>query len=745
MSVNKAFEEISKNKINIEEIISFEQYLENTIKNPKLYFRNIFQIFNDMLKYNLGEGTNEFENDIEYTNFLKYDCKKLFIDDCEKPFFADRLFINKLVNIVKSFNCDNKQNKLYIFKGPPGSGKSTFINNILKKLEDYSKLDICNQYELLWELDLKTSKFNQEQIIDKDDFIQIKNNKIIINCPNHDHPILIIPKEQRKEFINNLITDENVKNDLFNNKEYEWLFKKDACKICSSLFNSLLEKNNEILNDKTQIYKKAFDTIFVKKFIFDRKCSNGISIFNPNDDLPKQTIFYNSTLQKITNTIFNNEKVKFIHSHYSKINNGVYSLMDIKSNNKERLLQLHNIISEGVNKTCDLEENLNMLLLAVMNPEDEKNINEINSFQDRIEYINIPFVTDINTEINIFEYYFDKEKIKTYLFPKIINNFARFIISTRLLSSNAIRKWLGYGKYRRFCDDSLFILQMELYSGKIPNWLSEADKQTLTSKIKLEIINESDIFGHFGISGRESIKLFNDFINKYKKDDGYININNLCNFFTQLCDKNYKMKLSQDFIDSIKKLYNYEILQEIKESLFSFNEQQINLDIKNYLFSINFNLNTKQICNYTNQELEITNEFLNSIEIRILGDEFSSKHQSFRKETQKEYATKTLTKEIMIEDKNIEQTELFKNLYNKYSHNIQQKALDPFIGNTNFRSAIKDYGNSKFNTYDNKIKNDVKYLINNLKNKFEYTEKSAKEICIYLIDNEIVEDFLTSE
>ena len=54
------------------------------------------------------------------------------------------------------------------------------------------------------------------------------------------------------------------------------------------------------------------------------------------------------------------------------------------------MIELHNIISEGVHKVEDIEENVNSLLLAVMNPEDEKNIQGFQSFLDRVEYINIP-------------------------------------------------------------------------------------------------------------------------------------------------------------------------------------------------------------------------------------------------------------------------------------------------------------------------------------------------------------------
>ena len=43
-----------------------------------------------------------------------------------------------------------------------------------------------------------------------------------------------------------------------------------------------------------------------------------------------------------------------------------------KGSQHERFIELHNIISEGVHKVEDTEENVNSLLLAIMNPEDQK-------------------------------------------------------------------------------------------------------------------------------------------------------------------------------------------------------------------------------------------------------------------------------------------------------------------------------------------------------------------------------------
>jgi hypothetical protein len=138
-------------------------------------------------------------------------------------------------------------------------------------------------------------------------------------------------------------------------------------------------------------------------------------------------------------------------------------------------------------------------------------------------------------------------------------------------------------------------------------------------------------------------------------------------------------------------------LQEVKESLYYYNEEQISREIQNYLFAINFEIGSVQTCTYTGEKLEVTEDFLESIESRLLGTKVDKdKRLAFREETQKEYASKTLTQEIMVEGKAITQTKIYQLLRDRYVYNLKEKVLDPFLENENFRRAIKDYNREEF-------------------------------------------------
>ncbi len=95
----------------------------------------------------------------------------------------------------------------------------------------------------------------------------------------------------------------------------------------------------------------------------------------------------------------------------------------------------------------------------------------------------------------------------------------------------------------------------------------------------------------------------------------------------------------------------------------------------------------------------------------------------------------------MVEGRNITETKLYQTVHDLYVHNLKETVLDPFLQNENFRGAIKDYGKEAFRTYDEKIRKDVTFLINNLREKYHYTEQGAKEVCIYVIDNDLAKKF----
>ncbi len=734
--------------------IPFDQFLNLLAEDPTHVLRNVFQVLHDMVQSYLGIGVDEYSNDPESIHYVKYDCSRLFEVGADRPFFADRLFANRFVNAVDAMSAGAQQNKIYVFKGPPGCGKSTFLNNLLKRFEAYMNTDEGTRYEVIWRLDPSAfgplSRHDSLPLVERlAELLEGENPKharehaehllatsadgmLEIPCPCHDHPILLIPRDYREKFFIDLFGSSEFRRTLLEQREYSWVLKDKPCTFCSSLYRTLLNT----LKNAEQVHKM----IYSRPYRFNRRLGEGISVFNPGDPPPTDRVLANPALQRRLNALLKNDtEVQYLYSRYAKTNNGVYALMDVKGHNVGRFSELHNIISEGLHKVEDIEENVSSLLFAVMNPEDQENIKEFRSFSDRIAYINVPYVLDVNTEVSIYRHTFGSQ-IEQQLLPRVLANFARIIISTRMnRKSEALLEWIGDPKkYSLYCDDSLLLLKMEIYAGVIPAWLSEEDRRRLTAARRRRIISESDREGARGISGRDSIRLFNEFYSSYhRQDDKPITMSMLKDFFEK-SEPAVAGVIPRGFVDSLVQMYNYAALQEVKESLYYYNEKQISRDILNYLFAVNFEPPTEVTCAYTGERLEITDEYLENMERRFLGAKVTDESRNaFRVATQREYTSQTLTQEMMVENREITSTGVYNSLRDRYVRNLKEKALDPFLANKNFRRAIKDYGTKEFRTYDRRIRDDIRYLIRNLRRKFGYTENGAREICIYVIDNDL--------
>jgi predicted Ser/Thr protein kinase len=739
-------------------VFSFANFLQEVIRHPDRVIRDVYHVYSDMIDAYVCDGVDEYGNDPESIQFLNYDCGKLFVEGSDRPFFADRLFANRLMRHVDSFKVGTKQNKIYIFDGPHGSGKSTFLNNLLRKFEEYANSPEGSRFGVVWRLKhdhLVGGVHNLSSLTEKLAWVLENDGKkdlakelkyaggenvdiggyFNVPCPSHDNPLLLIPKDIRRQFFDDLFENDEFKWQLYTEKKYEWIFHEEPCTICVSLYQELLKKYRDPL--------KVMECVYARPYIFDRRLGEGVSVFNPGDKPLRNPIMTSEVIQRSLDRLFSGSKhVSYLYSCYAKTNNGIYALMDIKSNNTDRLMELHNIISDGVHKVEDIEEQVNSLLIAVMNPEDKKLLENLHAFADRIEYIHIPYVLDLQTEVDIYRDNFGKHIDEGFL-PRVLHNFARVIIATRLRTkSEAMEEWIGSpDKYEIYCDTNLQLLKMEIFTGYIPDWLSEEDVSNFTAKKRQKIIAESEKDGWKGLSGRDSIRLFNEFYSTYAQDDKLIDMSMLGKFFRKYCKQDRDI-LPMDFLDSLLRMYNYTVLQEVKESLYYYNEEQISKDIVNYIFAVNFEPGTTEVCEFTGERLEISEGFFSRIEARLQVDTQTS--SAFRNSVQKTYTTSALPQEMLRDGLDIRETSLYLHLYEKCIHNLKEKVLDPFLKNENFRRAVKDFNQEDFKTYDERIQADVTYMIENLQKKYRYSRQGAEEICIYVIDNNLPQVFSDS-
>ncbi|MCP4687627.1 MAG: serine protein kinase PrkA, partial [Desulfobacterales bacterium] len=352
-TVEKAMQNLGKsiNEANRYAAIPFYTFLDIVVAKPEAAMRNIFQVFHDMVKTYVGVGVQEYPDDPESIDYLLYDCGPLFVEGADRPFFADHLFSNRLMRLVEALKSGAQQNKIYIFDGPPGCGKSTFLNNVLRRLEEYSNTEEGARYETVWRLDpqllggsnkpetvlveklsellnapgrMEAGRMNESErrgvanglrspprepssLLYTDDFVEVA-------CPSHDHPLLMIPKAMRRPFLDDLLGNNEFKWRLYTEKEYEWVFRETPCTICSALYEALIE----ILKTPLAVFKM----LYTRPYRFNRRLGEGVSVFNPGDKPTRQNVMTNQSLQGQMNALFRNRiRVPYLFSKFARTNN----------------------------------------------------------------------------------------------------------------------------------------------------------------------------------------------------------------------------------------------------------------------------------------------------------------------------------------------------------------------------------------------------------------------------------------
>src|SRR4051812_44419223 len=160
---------------------TFWEYLDLVQENAAIS-RNAFQRVYDMI-LSYGHET--------YTQFKQeYNRYKFFADPIDHG--ADAIFglerpLMQLVDFFKSAAQGyGTEKRILLLHGPVGSSKSTIARLLKKGLEAYSRTDPGRLYSYAWRIPVRHGSDATEQYYD---------------CPMHEEPLLLIPKEARKEVL----------------------------------------------------------------------------------------------------------------------------------------------------------------------------------------------------------------------------------------------------------------------------------------------------------------------------------------------------------------------------------------------------------------------------------------------------------------------------------------------------------------------------------------------------------------
>lgn len=457
---------------------SFTEYLELVKSNPRIT-RNAYQRMYDMI---VESGTEE------YIDFKKHIVRYKFFDDSENngkdAVFGLDVQLMKFVNVLKAASLGyGTEKRVILLHGPVGSAKSTICRRLKNGLENYSRSERGALYTFEW-ID-ENGKL--EGLLGKD----VKS----FHSPMNEEPLLLIPEDMRST----LVEDINRGQD----SGFRMKIVGELCPPSRFIFKSLMEKYNGDL-------MKVLSHVRVKRFFISEADRVGIGTFQPKDEKNQDSTELTGDInyRKIAEYGSDSDPRAFnFDGEFNVANRGMIEFVEVLKLDVAFLYDLLGASQEHRVKPKKFAQTyIDEVIIGHTNEPEYRKLQDnefMEALRDRTVKIDIPYITRLKEEINIYKKDFNSQKLRGIsIAPHTIEIAAMWAILSRLekpKKANLTR-----------------LQKLKLYNGKtLPNFTEDNVK---------ELRKETTREGLDGISPRYiQDKLSNSLVMAQQMNRGSVN------------------------------------------------------------------------------------------------------------------------------------------------------------------------------------------------------------------------------
>jgi serine protein kinase len=383
---------------------TFDEYLDIIRAKPEVA-RSAYQRMYDMI---VAYGVETVDNgrDREY--------RYRFFDDPNNngrdAVFGLRKTLHQLVNALKSAARGyGIERRVLLLHGPVGSSKSTIARLLKKGIERYSSTDEGALYTLGW--------------VDEDD---PENLERVQWCPMNEEPLHLIPQRFRPEIEQQL-------NEGRGEDDYRVTIQGELDPFCRFIYYQRLKKYD---GDWTRVIQD----VRVRRVILSEKDRVGIGTFQPKDEKNQDATELTGDInyRKIAEYGSDSDPRAFnFDGEFNIANRGVIEFVEVLKLDVAFLYDLlgasqeHRIKPKKFAQT-DIDE---VIIGHTNEPEYRKLQNNefMEALRDRTVKIDVPYVTTLSCEQQIYEKDYNNETVKgKHIAPHTIEMAAMWAILTRL-------------------------------------------------------------------------------------------------------------------------------------------------------------------------------------------------------------------------------------------------------------------------------------------------------------------------
>ncbi len=382
------------------------------------------------------------------------------------------------------------------------------IHSIMAGLESYSKLSSGSLYTLNWvfplerytkgHIGINTYAASPESLTS---YARIPEEEIAarIPCDLKDHPLLIIPQEQRKPFLEQLLGKAQAE-ELWNHLP-QYLSKGDLCHRCKEIFDVLITSNG---GD----FKKILMNIQVERIYFARRYRKGLVTIEPqlHVDAQYQQLSINKNLGSLPPSL-QSLNLFTLTGDLVDGNRGLVEYSDLLKRPVDSFKYLLSACETGAINIGNTIAYLDALLLGSANEiqlDAFKEFPDFTSFKARIELIRVPYLLRTSDEQEIYESQLQQIAGEKHVTPHVSWTLALWAILTRLKKPNSINFPSNVSSLIAALRpmDKAKILD----NGELPGNLSPEERKVLRAsvgRLRDEYTNVPYYEGRMGASARE--------------------------------------------------------------------------------------------------------------------------------------------------------------------------------------------------------------------------------------------------
>ncbi len=726
-----------------EQVKTFDQFLQDFYKNPYLHIRCSPQYVLEMLDH---FGTRPVESPgIEATRFKVFDGKP----DRSLNFLVGQEKAQTLLyGYIKSFARKGRADKMILIHGPNGSGKSMAVECIFQRLEEFSRTPQGILLKFNWIFLEREGKLGHigfdhglEDLSPKKSLADLEEKEIgaRIPCELRDPPIFLVPREKRREIIEDAISSCDLpKRPDFN---YDFFLEGDLCQKCRRIYDT-------VLNAYRGDWEKLTQHVQVERYSLSKRYRTGAVSIEPQGNVDAAVRPFSSDEARILPPVLRNTTLFEPMGDIIDANQGVLEYSDFLKRPIETNKYLLTTCERG---TVNLPHCLAYLNLLILGTTNEKQLNlfkrnpDFSSFKGRIELIPMPYLLSSSREVEIYQRHIGLYSRDRHVTPHTAEIAALWAILTRLRKPNPR---IYSGQLATLVGRLSPLEKAKLIDRKdAPDHFNEEEKKLIRANVQkireefeeaegeFEGIFGSEYEGRRGASAREMMTM----LSRAAENRNYDCLTPMAVFgaLQELCKETSLYEFLrfpvddgyhdvQKFLEAVKGEYIRIVTQEVYDSMSLVDEGEYSRIFLEYFRHVKAFCSREKVFNQTTNSYEDASvNLMTSIE-KLLN--FSESPEEFRSNIM----TKIGAKSLEAPRGKINYQELFPGIFQALRENFYKERNRML---TLIEEDILKFGTDDFNLLNREDQAMARDILSRMEANYHYCQHCAKDVIAYVLRN----------